>query len=234
MIPVPYVWAKLMLKIRGKAIANSRISSSATINADSQVVNSAIGKYSYCGYDCKIINCELDNYYSLADNVVIGSAQHSLQWFSTSPVFEDVKSSPRKRLVRFKLPKAKQTNIGSDMWIGHGAIIKAGVNVGHGAVMGAGAVVTKDVEPYAVVGGCPAKVLKYRFSEEIRSQLLATSWWEMNDQEMMSVAEYIVEPNLFIQKCNESGHPAEEIKCYILNCYAVGCLSASPERRMYA
>ena len=69
------------------------------------------------------------------------------------------------------------TLIGNDVWIGNGAIILRGINVGDGAVIGAGAVVTKDIEPYTIVVGAPARLLKKRFSDEIISELLDLQWW---------------------------------------------------------
>ncbi|MDG4883925.1 CatB-related O-acetyltransferase [Mesorhizobium sp. WSM4884] len=71
--------------------------------------------------------------------------------------------------------------IGNDVWIGHGAIILPGVKVGDGAVVGAGAVVTRDVPSYAIVGGSPARLIRYRFSQDVISNLLAIRWWEWDD-----------------------------------------------------
>lgn len=73
---------------------------------------------------------------------------------------------------------SKKTKIGNDVWVGANAIIIAGVNIGNGAIIGAGAVVTKDVPPYAVVGGVPAKIIKYRFSEEQIEELEKIQWWD--------------------------------------------------------
>jgi tetrahydrodipicolinate N-succinyltransferase len=70
------------------------------------------------------------------------------------------------------------TVIGHDVWIGHDAVIMAGVKVGHGAIIGRNAVVTKDVEPYQIVAGNPAKPIRYRFGKEQREALLASKWWE--------------------------------------------------------
>ncbi len=75
-----------------------------------------------------------------------------------------------------------ETTIGNDVWIGYRAFIKAGVTVGDGAVIGAGAVVTKDVEPYSIVGGVPAKIIRYRFEENIRKQLLDLKWWDLPEK----------------------------------------------------
>ena len=70
------------------------------------------------------------------------------------------------------------TRIGNDVWIGHGAIITAGVSVGDGAVVGANAVVTKDVGPYTIVGGVPARLIRYRFDEALRERMLRVRWWQ--------------------------------------------------------
>ncbi|WP_140538245.1 DapH/DapD/GlmU-related protein [Mesorhizobium sp. B1-1-8] len=78
--------------------------------------------------------------------------------------------------------------VGNDVWIGHGAIMLPGVAIGDGAVVGAGAVVTKDVPPYAIVVGSPAKVIRYRFSEDVVAKLLAIQWWQWDDEKVKSEA----------------------------------------------
>ncbi|TIW21254.1 MAG: CatB-related O-acetyltransferase [Mesorhizobium sp.] len=75
-------------------------------------------------------------------------------------------------------------SIGNDVWVGHGAIILPGVAIGDGAVIGAGAVVTRDVPSYAIVGGSPARLIRYRFSEDIVSKLLAIRWWDWGDDKI--------------------------------------------------
>ena len=77
--------------------------------------------------------------------------------------------------------------IGNDVWIGFGCIIMDGVTIGNGAVCAAGSVITKPVPPYAIVGGNPAKVIKYRFSSEIISRLEALNLWEKSDEELKSL-----------------------------------------------
>jgi len=74
------------------------------------------------------------------------------------------------------------TEIGNDVWIGNGAVVMAGVKVGHGAIIARNAVVTKDVEPYQIVGGNPARAIRYRFSESTRAALLASQWWELDHE----------------------------------------------------
>ncbi|PTD94248.1 hypothetical protein C9439_03990 [archaeon SCG-AAA382B04] len=75
-------------------------------------------------------------------------------------------------------------DIGCDVWVGADSTILGGVNVGHGAIIGADSVVTKDVEPYSIVAGNPAKHIKYRFSEKIRNQLLELKWWEWDEEKI--------------------------------------------------
>lgn len=75
----------------------------------------------------------------------------------------------------------REINIGNDVWIGSRALIMGGVTIGNGAVVGAGAVVTKDVPPYAIVGGVPTKIIRYRFSPDVIERLLDLNWWNMSD-----------------------------------------------------
>ena len=127
-----------------------------------------------------------------------------MNWVSTSPVFEDVKHSGHtKRFSLFKVDNVVKTAIGSDVWIGHGATIKAGVTIGHGAVIGSNAMVTKDVPPYAIVAGVPAKVIKYRFDEDTIIDLLKSEWCTLSDNQISIVAQFIKNPRTFIEKVKE-------------------------------
>ena len=201
MMSLSYIYSKILKKLRGNAIRNSRIDKTAVIYSGSSVSSSIIKKYSYCGYDCSISNTVIGAFCSISDHVVIGGAEHPMQWISTSPVFENVKhSGPTKRFSIHNLPPIKQTIIGNDVWIGHAATVKQGVCIGDGAVIGTGAIVTKDVPPYAIVVGCPAKIIKYRFNEETINRLLSLQWWNLSDDKLILLAPYIQDPKLFIDK----------------------------------
>ena len=196
-----YYYSKLVKKyLRGKSITGCKIDRTARVNAGCSVYNSTMGRYSYMGYDCEVINAEIGSFCSLASGIRIGEAEHPTTWVSTSPVFQNVNnSSVRKRFAKIDLPKSKRTVIGHDVWIGTNAIIKAGVNIGTGAVIASGAVVTKDVEPYAIVGGCPAKLIRYRFDDRTIEKLLNSKWWEKDNSVLERVGMYVDNPEEFLQ-----------------------------------
>ena len=201
MISLGYLYGKLFKKVlRGKCVINSNIHKTAKINSGATIVDSTIGRYTYTCYDDEIVNCEIGQFCSISDDVIIGGAEHPIKWVSTSPVFQDVKhSGPRKKFSRHHFDGIAKTFIGNDVWIGKRAIIKAGVTIGDGAVIGAGAVVTKDVPPYAVVAGMPAKIIKYRFDEETIESLLSSKWWDLPDERLQEIAHLINKPSEFLK-----------------------------------
>ena len=102
--------------------------------------------------------------------------------------------SPKKR--RRHLGQAKPVVIGNDVWIGFEAVILAGVTIGDGAIIGARAVVTKDVPPYTIVGGVPARPIRKRFSDEDIAALLALKWWDLPPAQLLERIKYIQSGNL--------------------------------------
>lgn len=194
-----YIWNKALKKLRGVALLNSEIDQSSTVEAGSHIVNSSMDRYSFCGYDCKIINCQIGSFCSIADEVIIGGAQHPIEWGSTSPVFYWGRDSVRKKFSEFKRPETLRTTIGNDVWIGDRAIIKAGVTIGDGAVIGMGSVVTKNVGAYEIWGGNPARFIRKRFPSELIQQFLKLKWWELSDDELAKAAERVKIPEEFIQ-----------------------------------
>lgn len=198
-----YLWAKVIKKIRGSAIINSFIDKTSKIESGSHIVNSKFGRHSFCGYNCEIINAEIGSFCSIANNVVIGGSQHPMEWASTSPVFILGRDSVKKKYSEHEFNNSIRTIIGHDVWIGESVLIKQGVNIGVGAIIGMGSVVTKDVDPYCIVGGCPAKIIRKRFDEKVVIDLQNTKWWELDDDKLSKCAQHVADPIKFIEEVNE-------------------------------
>lgn len=194
-----YIWSKAFKKIHGKALKNCRIHETSKVEAGSELVNTSFERHSFCGYFCEIVNARIGSFCSIANNVVIGGSMHPMEWVSMSPVFYMGKDSVKMKYSEHDRDPQIVTTIGHDVWIGSRAIIKQGISIGTGAVVGMGSVVTKDVEPYAVVAGCPAKTIKMRFEKEIVDSLLASEWWYMSDDELKHCAETFTDPKMFLE-----------------------------------
>lgn len=152
---------------------------------------SCIGKYTYIGSGTYVTNASIGSYCSIARGAEIGTRAHPLGMLSTHPFqynLHHFTGQPGYNIARTPLTQImKKTGtaiIGSDVWIGTKAIIKGGIKIGHGAVIGAGSVVTKDVRPYAIVAGVPAKELRRRFDDETIEKLLESKWWDMDPIDM--------------------------------------------------
>lgn len=195
---ISYVFSKLLKKIRGSAVINSKIHSSSKVEAGSSISGSLFLRHSFCGYDCNIINAEIGPFSSLGSRITIGGVAHPMHFVSTSPVFLSHKDSVKKKFAKHHYLPEVATKIGPDVWIGDGAFVKAGVNVGVGAVIGMGAVVTKDVPPYAIVGGNPARLIRFRFSPEVCERLVKSEWWNWSDETIEKNADLIPFPEDFV------------------------------------
>ncbi|AMT96345.1 MULTISPECIES: CatB-related O-acetyltransferase [Psychrobacter] len=194
---------KFLKKIRLHSIRNSSIGKYVKINAGTQIIGSKVDDFSYCGYDCNIINTSIGKFCCLADRVTIGGASHPMHFVSMSSVFLSHKDSSVKKLGKLQYLPSIYTSIGHDVWIGNSVIIKSGVKIGTGSVIGAGSVVTKDVEPYAVVAGNPARIIRSRFDEELKIDLLRSEWWNYSEEKLLTVSHLFDEPVEFIKEINK-------------------------------
>ena len=147
-----------------------------------------IGNYSYINNFSIISRADIGSFCSIGSMAKIGGFGKHKLGISTHPSFYDV-SPPTfgfHKDIEFK--PYKKVIIGHDVWIGDKAIILDGVSVGHGAIIAAGAVVVKDVPPYAIVGGNPVSVIRYRFSEKDITSLLELKWWDLTIEDLKKVA----------------------------------------------
>lgn len=138
---------------------------------------------------------KIGSYCSIARDVnIFLGGNHRLDWVSSFP-FPEYYPELNHLIPNFGASKG-DVIIGSDVWLGRNSTILSGVTIGHGAVIAAGAVITKNVEPFAIMAGNPAKCVKWRFDEEVRQALLASEWWEWPPHEIRSIAPMLCTENL--------------------------------------
>ena len=158
----------------------------------SSLVWGAFSAYDNLNSGQYIENATIGRYCSIGMNVSIGLVSHPTTWLSSTWMqyvarpFHWIEFSGRPVVIK-PFARPPQTKIGNDVWLGAGASILAGVKIGDGAIVAAGAVVTKDVPPYAIVGGVPARVIKYRFGEATIRKLLSLQWWQYSMADMGEV-----------------------------------------------
>ena len=132
---------------------------------------------------------------------------HTLDKLSTSPIFTEKHNGTKHSWVKTStLIPYKRVTVGNDVWIGVRAMILGGVTIGDGAVIGAGAIVTKDVPPYAVVAGIPAKLLRYRFPQNQIVKLITHPWWAMTDAQLKERIELFQRNDDIDEMINELCH----------------------------
>lgn len=161
-------------------IRESVLHTRAEIGRRNTIDTCEIGVGTYTGEFCIIKHCSIGKYCSISWNVSIGGANHDISRLSSAPLHR-VCGAPQESYASFE---NEPITIGNDVWIAAGAHILRGVTVGDGAVIAAGAVVTKDVEPYSIVGGIPARKIGDRFDGETKEYLLQTKWWDWSEEKL--------------------------------------------------
>lgn len=141
------------------------------------------GSYGGCFNRKNFVGCvEYGNYCSIAPNIKIFRANHPIDKFTTHPILYN----PSAGYVKKDRLKRPILTVGHDVWIGEGATILPNVmSIGNGAVIGAGSVVTKNVPPYTIVVGNPAKIIKKRFSTEVIERLEELKWWNLQKEDLI-------------------------------------------------
>lgn len=151
------------------------------ILSHTRIEYAVLGDYSYLGENCEVADAVIGKFTAIANSVRIGAPNHpmgrpSQHRFTYVPEYYEATASRDRDF--FADRRGDRVIVGNDVWIGHAAILLPGVTVGDGAVIAAGAVVSRDVAPYTIVGGVPARPIRKRFDESIAESLRRIAWWD--------------------------------------------------------
>ena len=181
-------------------VVDSTVDRSAALDSRVRFYRSSLGRYSYVSRGTLVESTVVGSFCSIGGDCNIGGASHPLDRVSTSPSFHAGGNILGKVFCDEKYNPFQITTIDNDVWIGNGAKIKAGVHISTGAVIGMGSVVTKDVGPYEIWAGNPAKCIKKRFSDDLINKLLLSNWWEYPDASLNMAGIWARDPSRFIDE----------------------------------
>jgi len=160
-----------------------------------------IGAFSYTSSNF-YYGVKIGRYCSLSENIRVMGAHHFTDWVSTSPSFyREGYHDLSQEVTLDRMRRKAKINIGNDVWIGADVVLKADLKIGHGAIIASNSVVTKDVPPYMIVGGVPAKIIKPRFNEDLIEDMLKSEWWKYHKNDFYGFNAR--KPTEFIDKLNE-------------------------------
>ena len=188
-------------------ITESRFGAYVEIGRGSRVAHSTFGDYSYCDRYSDIANAQIGKFANIAAFSRVGATDHPLDTASCHHFLyrsQDYWDDAARDEAFFEHRQSRIARIGHDTWIGSGAMVKPEVTVGDGAVVAAGALVTKDVEPYTIVAGTPAKVLRERQPRAIADRLIALAWWDWSHEAIRTALEDFrtLKAEAFLEKHN--------------------------------
>lgn len=173
-------------------LRDAKIGRRCEVLRNTKVEYASLGDYSYLGENCEVADAKIGKFCAVANMVRIGAPNHpmlrpSQHRFTYVPEYYE--PHVNRDTDFFTDRRAARITIGHDVWIGHAAIILPGVKIGDGAVIAAGAVVNRDVQPYMVVGGVPARPIRERFSHSVAARLQEIAWWNWSDAELFARIE---------------------------------------------
>ena len=187
----------------GCFIRDSHIGPWTELMRGTRIMESTFGDYSYTAGDVSIVYADIGKFCSIASHVRINPGNHPM-WRVTQH-----HSTYRRKMYGFdseddaeffEWRREHRCTVGHDVWMGHAAIVMPGVSIGTGAVIGSGAVVTKDIEPYQIAVGVPARPIKQRFPDHVAAKLLDIAWWDWDRETLEERFEELLDLESFLKK----------------------------------
>ncbi|HEV3312153.1 MAG TPA: CatB-related O-acetyltransferase [Chloroflexota bacterium] len=186
----------------GSRVYNSDFGKHVRIHPGAIIRASSIDDYTYVGIDSIVQRSTVGKFCSIAPEVFLGLVNHPTETVSTHPAFF-LRRPPDWNFVDSDhfAEEPPGVTVGNDVWIGFRASVMSGVTIGDGAVIAAGAIVTKDVSPYAIWGGVPAKFIRYRFDPSTIEALLEIKWWNWDESAIRSASAAMLDTDEFLSRC---------------------------------
>jgi len=167
------------------------------VNSHCCLSDVTVGRFSYLATDSHLQSTRVGSFCSIGPSLICGYGEHPTDFVSTSPVFFSTRKQCGVTFAKENyFEELREVIIGHDVWIGARVFIKNGVKIGNGAIVAAGAVVVKDVPDYAIVGGIPAKIIRFRFSEGTIQDLLSLKWWDWREEDLAKAQKYLCTSDL--------------------------------------
>lgn len=188
------------------SISNAKLEGENVIKDHANISKSFVGFATVIGKNSNLSNSKIGRFCSIAKNVQIVTATHPLDLVSTYPGFYNtVNVYPFGKGTLYKDEFLKTDNgfsveIGNDVWIGQGVTLKGGIKIGDGAVIGMNSTVTKDIPPYSIVCGVPARIVRYRMNEQQIKDMLDIKWWNWEPEIIKERREEFTNIEVFIKK----------------------------------
>ncbi len=172
-----------------------------TFYNDIRISNSTLGDYVYVANNTEIANAKIGSFCSIGPKVKIVLGTHPSSFVSTFPAFFSTRKQCQVTFTdKNYIEEIGNVVIGNDVWIGYGVVILDNITIGDGAIIAAGAVVTKNVEPYTIVGGVPARLIRKRFDDKVINELLKIKWWEKDENWIRENASKFISLNAFFNE----------------------------------
>ena len=193
----------------GSVISNVTSEENAFVYRGCYLSDIEVGRFSYVGMNSRVSRTSIGRFCSIGPQLLCGLGEHPVNFVSTSPVFySTLKQCGTSFADKNYFEELKNIVIGHDVWIGARVFIRDGVNIGNGVIIGSGSVVVSDLPDYAIVGGVPAKIIKYRFDDDIISKMLEIQWWNWSTEKLLQARNYFVQNDvqLFVEWAQAHRH----------------------------